>query len=365
MKPSLGTASIRQFLFRALGSLAVLSGIGYLWLATAGELDAAPDARPTFTPEQVEAAKKHDDFATLAAAQKVMVAKIRVTVEGVAESFPPIYELRMVVVTTEGITDKVNEDELLQVRFSRRQEDEPKFDDVPYLVAIGTNEDADRLLLLKPADENLTKIARIAAFHGANQRNRNARLARDNPEMHPLFDELKTAKHIALLRLSSDLDAAVGFDVRERLEEHYDVQVIDALRGDMEPGVLKRLSFTEDATDFGTHNIFFAVVEYRNGKPVVTRTIPANEERIRVVAAVTETAPEGLLKAVSDIKAQQERDVGAARAREAVRGIADGIFGAFGGDSAGSSRSSEGSAETVPFDPEAGEAEVEEAIPER
>ena len=249
--------------------------------------------------------------------------------------------MTMFVTPTEVIAGKAKPDKAFAVRFSRQQEDEPMFDDVPYLVAVGDDDDTNRLVLLKPAGEHLAGVAKIAAHSGTQQRNKNAALAANNPEMHPLFEELAKAKHIVLIRFSGDDGGGVSFDVRTRLEEHDNVTVVQSLRGDVKPGEHRRLAFDEGALVGGKDGLLIALFETRNERPVVIATLPANEEMLRVAAAATKKDPAGLLKTAEAAREAYKRERGAARARDLFRGV----FGA----SSGASEPSEG-ASTPSFD---------------
>ena len=322
---------------------------GWLWLASAAE------PKTEVTPEQIEAAKKHADFATLASARTVVIGKIRVQINGVDEIFPPVYHLKMIVTPTEVIAGAAEVGKPFAVRFTRRGEEEPEFADAAYLIAVGTEDDPTALLLLKPVEDHLAEIAKVATVYGAEQRAKHQALARNNPEMHPLFEQLQKAKHLAVLFLSNDPDSVVSFDVHERLEEQYNVTVAHSLRGGLKTGKLGRLAFTEDASPRGSRETLLVVVEFRDKRPVVVRTIPAGEEELRVAAAVAEIDAGKLLEDIESSLQERQRAQAAARTRGIFRGI-------FGG-SAGSSEPSEG-ASTPSFDGGVPSTEeFEEAVP--
>ena len=128
------------------------------------------------------------DFEKLAQAKTVVVGKIRARFEGVDEIFPPVHHLTIFVSPTEVIAGDAEVDKRFAVPLSIQAEEEPVFDDVPYLIATEPSERGRRLLLIRKADDELTIVARAASAHGQQQRNANAKLVRETPETHQLYE---------------------------------------------------------------------------------------------------------------------------------------------------------------------------------
>ncbi|MDP6046909.1 MAG: hypothetical protein QGH94_14440 [Phycisphaerae bacterium] len=285
------------------------------WRGPNGKTFGGGKAATAPVDKQLAAAKKHPRYNAIYAAKNVVVAKlVQAKLEGVAESYPAVFEFKLTLQTEQVLRGQLKPKARVRCNYSQTAKKMPS---MPIgklcLVLLSIDRSRSHAYYLAQASEELLAVARIAAAEANKADEAAAATASEKPEKHPLYAKLKKADGVVVA--TGDMEGTSSHDNRSVTTES-EICVV-SMKGKLKSGGRFEAVFPASVAPNGKlPDAEFVVIGYKlvGGKYQVTCVAEASDTNLRVAAAATDTKRR-TLKQIRAIKLR-----GAKRTKPSRRG---------------------------------------------